>query len=367
MVVDDTVVYRRVLSQAVEATGLCEVSKTAPNGIIALDWMKQRPFDVVLLDVFMPEMDGLETLKHIKRDYPNTEVIMISGDGSESVKNTVKALELGALEFILKPSQGDQTKNLEAITRMLKILFAQIQIQQVGSKQRTGTPPGPARRETVVPSAGKGPKVPEVPVKARMKTRWHQADLIVIASSTGGPVALEKVTSRLRQPLDVPLLIVQHMPRHFTKVLAQSLDQKSGLTIVEAEEGMFIQSGRAVIAAGGLHMTVAESGGRKVLRLLETDFVNGVRPAADVLFDTMAQFYKGQRLLVVVLTGMGSDGTRGVRRLQEQCEVHCITQNEETCVVYGMPRSIDEAGLSDESLHLEQIAARIESFGLRRR
>ncbi len=114
-------------------------------------------------------------------------------------------------------------------------------------------------------------------------------------------------------------------------------------------------------------MAVAESGGRKVLRLLETAPVNGVRPAADVLFDTVAQIYKGQRILVVVLTGMGSDGTRGVSRLQDQCEVHCITQNEETCVVYGMPRSIDEAGLSDESLPLDDIAARIESFGMRRR
>ena len=366
LIVDDTIVYRKILTQAAEATGLCEVSKAAPNGLIALELIKQRAFDVVLLDVFMPELDGLETLKQIKQDFPRMEVIMVSSDGSESVKNTVKALELGALEFVLKPAHGDQAKNLESITRMLRILFTQIQIKKPGSTHGTNAIRKEPRLETstAIPTTAsvKTGTIPE-----RRKTLWSQADLILVAASTGGPVALEKVTTRIRQPLDAPMLIVQHMPKNFTKVLAQSLDQKSGMTIVEAEENMMIQSKQTVIAAGGVHMTVVEKANRKMIQLKKTELVNGVRPAADVLFETVADIFKGQRVLVVILTGMGSDGTRGVSLLKAHCDVHCITQSEETCVVYGMPRSIVEAGLSDESLDIEKIAARIESFGLRRR
>lgn len=193
LVVDDTVVYRKVLTKAVEDTGVCEVLKTAPNGAIALDWIKQKQFDVVLLDVFMPELDGIETLKRIKRDYPDMPVIMISGDGNESVKNTVKALELGAMEFILKPTQDDPDKNSATITRTLKILFAQIQINQMG-RQQVKERSSDIERITVSPKAPNRKMSP--PVKRR--TDWSHADLILIASSTGGPVALEKVMSKIQ-------------------------------------------------------------------------------------------------------------------------------------------------------------------------
>ena len=391
LVVDDTVVYRKILTQAVENTDLCEVVKTAPNGSIALDWLAQKEFDVVLLDVFMPELDGIETLKRIKQQYPHIEVIMISSDGAESVKNTVKALELGALEFVLKPTQGDPERNIEAITRMLKVLFAQIQIKKMGRSRSASAAGGTSTRNAGTESrtqtlgAGKGPGADPVkktgvsnklstdkirahtPLPNRKKATFQDADLILIASSTGGPVALEKVLSQLQEPLKVPLLIVQHMPKNFTRVLAQSLNQKSGLHIVEAEENMVIEPGKAIIAAGGYHMIAEEKEGKKIVKLLETEYVNGVRPAADVLFSSLTQLYRNQRILVVVLTGMGTDGTKGVAKLAEETQVFTITQSEDTCVVYGMPRSVDDSGLSDESLALDLIPARIQSFGLRRR
>ncbi len=378
LVVDDTIVYRKILTKAVEDTGLCTVIKSAPNGSIALDWMAQKEFDVVLLDVFMPELDGIETLKRIKKDYPHVEVIMVSSDGNESVQNTVKALELGAMEFILKPSRGDQNKNIETITLMLRSLFTQIQIKLIAKRPHRGdknpipTDPITIDRGSSTPGIKTLPDpvvrpVPKMPVTTRKKHTWKQADLILIASSTGGPVALEKVLAKISQPLHVPVLIVQHMPKNFTRVLAHSLDQKSGMTIVEAEEGMEVESGKTIIAAGGYHMVIEDDMGKKKVRLLETDYVNGVRPAADVLFETIGNIYRHQRILVVVLTGMGNDGTKGLQQLSTLAEVYTIIQNEETCVVYGMPRSIDEAGLSDESLAIEEIGARIQSYGLRRR
>ncbi|SMP48036.1 chemotaxis-specific protein-glutamate methyltransferase CheB [Anoxynatronum buryatiense] len=365
LVVDDTIIYRKILSQAVEDTGLCEVSKTAPNGAIALDWLKQRPFDVVLLDVFMPEMDGLETLKKIKMDYPHIDVIMISSDGSESVKNTMKALELGALEFILKPTGGDANHNIASITRMLKILFAQIQIRQMSRRTTDGESHLNATR---LSEPRKVPRQLAIQQPTNNQKRsWSQADMVLIASSTGGPVALERLLSSIPHEFNIPLLIVQHMPKHFTRVLAQTLNHKTHLEVMEAENEMEMNASSAIIAAGGLHMSVVQSGGKRKVQLLDTAYVNGVKPAADVLFNSIAESCQGQRVLVIILTGMGSDGTAGIARMQESCEVYCITQNEETCVVYGMPRSVEEAGFSDESLPIDQIAERIAAFGSRRR
>jgi len=201
----------------------------------------------------------------------------------------------------------------------------------------------------------------------KIGSQWHKADLVLVVASTGGPVALEKILSNIQQALDIPLLIVQHMPKNFTRVLAHSLNQKSGMNIVEAENDMVIEPGKAVIAAGGYHMIVEKQQSNKIIKLVESEYVNGVRPAADVLCESISQCYHNQRILVVVLTGMGSDGTRGVRKISENNQVYTITQTEDTCVVYGMPRSIDEAGLSDESVPIDKIAARIESFGLHRR
>ncbi|SDY22722.1 chemotaxis-specific protein-glutamate methyltransferase CheB [Tindallia californiensis] len=358
LVVDDTIIYRKILTQAIEDTGLCVVDKTAPNGMIALEWLQQKPFDVVLLDVFMPVMDGIEALKQIKKEFPAMAVIMISSDGEDSVQNTVKALELGAMEFIMKPSGGDQTKNIQSITRTLKILFAQIHMHKYEKgnidKRKTSIMDADKKTNHNIKKAERKQAYIPYSLNKRIKP-----DIILIASSTGGPVALESIFKKIEEPINKPVLIVQHMPKHFTKVLANSLKSKSGLNISEVEDKQEISSKEVIIAAGGSHMIVVSEKGKKTLRLLETPMVNGVRPSADVLFKSVAKEFNGYKILVVILTGMGNDGMRGVQELKKRCEVYCISQSEESSVVYGMPRSIEEAGLSDEVLHLNDIPERI--------
>lgn len=363
LVVDDTIIYRKILTQAVEKTDLCQVDKTAPNGVIAMEWMKQKPFDVVLLDVFMPEMDGIETLKRIKNEYPSTAVIMISGHGNDSVKNTMKALELGAMEFVMKPSGSDPEKNMQSITRTLKILFAQIQIRKY-ENNHTNKLEKTVKSKEMLQKTIASPLYSKSPVKTNYPkvNTFSKPDLVLIASSTGGPIALEKIFKRIREPLLKPVLVVQHMPPHFTNVLAESLEAKSGISIVEAKDQQMVKSKEVVIAAGGLHMIVTTNNGKKTIRLLDTAMVNGVRPAADVLFKTVAEEYRGHRILVVILTGMGSDGMRGLQLLKQACHVYCLSQNEESCVVYGMPRSVEEAGLTDEVLAIDHIADRIQQI-----
>lgn len=187
-------------------------------------------------------------------------------------------------------------------------------------------------------------------------------DLVLIASSTGGPSALDKVLSNLSKDFDVPILIVQHMPANFTQMLADSLNKKCALEVREAKDGDIIGEKGIIIAKGGLHMIVVEERGKKIIRLIDAKSVNGVKPAADVLFDSVAQSYTNKRILAAVLTGMGSDGKVGVKKLKDNCKCYCITQSPDSCVVYGMPKSVHNAGLSDEVVDIELMGHRMESL-----
>ncbi|MCX7747652.1 MAG: chemotaxis-specific protein-glutamate methyltransferase CheB [Clostridia bacterium] len=359
MVVDDTIVYRRILSDAVDATGLGNVIRSASNGIIALDWLKQYRTDVILLDVFMPEMNGIDTLKAVKRDYPDVAVIMISSGASDSAAMTLEALKLGAMDFILKPSDSDPQKNMDMIKTHLKVLFTQIMIKKYSNMTTTF-------KNKILSSSGTRPHADTpIPVEKKISgsSPWNGADLVLIASSTGGPNALDAVLTGIPGDFNKPILVVQHMPPDFTKIMSQSLNRKCGLNVIEGEEGLPIEKGRVIIAPGGFHMTVRPSGHReKVIHLEKTPYVNGVRPAADILFSSVSTMYGSASILSVILTGMGSDGMKGVLELKEKCNCYCIAQSEKTCVVYGMPRSVVEAGLSDEVSDLGEISGRIQQI-----
>lgn len=188
---------------------------------------------------------------------------------------------------------------------------------------------------------------------------FHNVDLILIASSTGGPNALEVVFKELSGDIKQPILVVQHMPAEFTKLMSESLDRKSALEISEAKDSEVLRGGHAYVAPGGLHMTLKGRDNAKFIRLENTPMVNGVRPAADVLFSSIAKNFPKLKVLVVVMTGMGSDGMKGIIDMKASCECYCITQSEKTCVVYGMPKSVFEKGLSDETADLKDIAQRI--------
>ncbi|MFZ5985943.1 MAG: chemotaxis-specific protein-glutamate methyltransferase CheB [Bacillota bacterium] len=359
LIVDDTVIYRKILSQAVESTGMAVVSHTASNGLIAVEWMEQQDVDVVLMDVFMPEMDGIEALKKIKALHPQVDVIMISSESTSSAKMTVEALELGAMDFILKPSGTSPDKNMEKIASQLKILFTQIKIKRftlLTAKKEQETP----LKKTAFAGAKRQAGIEDKVSKAGQLLR---VDLVLIASSTGGPMALEKVCSDFKSGFRAPILVVQHMPPRFTKLLAESLDKKSKLSVAEGSEGTTVKNGYMIVAPGGMHMRVKKSEGSEVLiETVESPHVNGVRPAADVLFDSVAEVYEGKNILAVILTGMGSDGMKGVIKLKKKCNCYCITQSEDSCVVYGMPRSVFEAGFSDEVADIDDISKRIQEI-----
>lgn len=190
-------------------------------------------------------------------------------------------------------------------------------------------------------------------------------DVLLIASSTGGPTALEVVLTGLNEHLDKPVLIVQHMPPNFTKIFAKALNQKCKLEVLEGSDGESLKNGRAIIAPGDFHMFLKGAYNNIKIGLDQSGPVNCVRPAADVLFKSAAEIFAGRKVLAVVLTGMGSDGTNGVRELKEKCDCYCITQSESSCTIYGMPRSVYEAGLSDEVLDLKLIAGRITELTMR--
>lgn len=188
-------------------------------------------------------------------------------------------------------------------------------------------------------------------------------DLIVIAASTGGPDALESILTKLSGTLRQPILIVQHMPKKFTKIMANILNEKCQLRVAEAQQGDAIIAGQVLIAPGGQHMLVGlELGNKLIAELRDTPYLNGVRPSADVLFQSVAEICKGKNVLAAILTGMGRDGKNGVMEMKKECNCYCLVQSEGTCVVYGMPNSVVEAGLADEILDVEDIAERIQEL-----
>jgi len=351
LIVDDALVYRKVLSEAVQNTGLAEVMCTASNGIIALEKIQHHSVDVVLLDVNMPEMDGIETLKIIRSQYPHIHVIMVSSVGRNDAEIVLKALRMGAMDFLVKPMEADYNKNMKKITNFLKILFTQIKVRYCSN----------ITSEAVENIKQKLP-LSFLDNTTRRINQFKGADLIVVASSTGGPVALETIFKQLTNEVKIPILVVQHMPREFINMMAKALDKKCALTVEEAKEGQVISNNKVLIAPGGFHLTVSSEGNIKKVRLKSTPHVNGVRPAADVLFKSVAEHYAGKKVIAVILTGMGSDGMRGVKELKKNCHCYCITQSKDSCAVYGMPKSVFEAGLSDEVVALEDIAARLKQL-----
>ncbi|MEF2965193.1 chemotaxis response regulator protein-glutamate methylesterase [Paenibacillus sp. M1] len=474
MVVDDSAFMRKIVSDLIEQDPDFKVEGTARNGREAVELIEKLSPDLVTLDVEMPELNGLDALKVIMKRHP-LPVIMLSGINEQGMRETIMALELGAFDFIRKPSASTSSHDIEQVGKELREQMraamaakerreARIAALEAKRPERlppatgggggtkppalrpdaansgraqpksaaklpsgagngdsrlkrsaapeiskprpaAGTRPGssgspaaaaeagpakppreakPPERRAIPPAeatsaaagankpvkrlgklpqangASEGMAAPPQRQKPSADTRRTSfTDLVAIGTSTGGPKALKAVLEKLPGSFPAPIVIVQHMPPNFTKSLAQRLNSLSELTVVEAEDGMRLQAGTAYVAPGGRHLNVVPaSDGTFKLSLTDQEPRNGHRPSVDVLFDSLLPLGMLKRH-AVLLTGMGSDGARSMKRLRDAGAVSTIAESEETCVVYGMPRSAVELGCVGQILPLYEIGSRL--------
>ncbi len=353
LVVDDTVIYRRILSDVVnELAGLTLVG-TAAHGRLALTKMEHNPVDLVLLDVEMPEMDGLATLDALRKRYPNVGVIMISGANEHAAKNTLLALDKGALDFVKKPEENSPEASRKQLIEQLKPL-----VRVFITRRNLHTTPSTVASPPKTPVSVQAPPKPAATATERTAPAPARFDVVVVGVSTGGPNALAEFLPGLPATIDVPVLLVQHMPPVFTTTLAEHLNKKCALTVCEARADQAVLPNHVYIAPGGSHMVVRNTGDsaqkKYCIGLNTNPPENSCRPSVDVLFRSVAAQYGGN-ILAVVLTGMGADGRDGVRAMKRS-GCFCITQDEASCIVYGMPQAVVAAGLSDAQVPLSQIA-----------
>ena len=342
LVVDDSVVIRRMVSDALAADPELEVAGSAANGHIALSKIPQVNPDLLTLDIEMPEMDGLEALRELRKTYTKLPVIMFSTLTERGASATLDALALGANDYVTKPSNvGSASVALERIREEL--------IPKIKALCRVSPPPAIALPK---PAAA-----PRVFPKIEARGVGAPAEIVAIGVSTGGPNALAEVIPQLPASLPVPVVIVQHMPPIFTKLLAERLAAKSQIRVEEGRPGERLEPGRAWVAPGDFHMAVERKGSGVQLVTHRQPPENSCRPAVDVLFRSVAEAY-GPRALGVVMTGMGQDGLRGSERIRE-AGGRVLAQDEATSVVWGMPGFVAHAGLAEKVLPLSQIAAEI--------
>jgi two-component system chemotaxis response regulator CheB len=353
LVVDDTAVFRRIISEALAGLPGVEVVGTAANGKLALSRMAALRPDVVTLDIEMPEMNGIEVLEAMGPAGLKAGVIVLSSLTRRGGEMTVRALELGAFDFITKPDVGAPGGNLGYLRdALLPVIRACERRRDIRTMLRRE--PGPAARPD---AAAMRTPLAAVEVAPARRPR-NGPPLVLIGVSTGGPVALASLLPALPGDLGAPVIIVQHMPSMFTGPLAASLDRKSALRVKEAGEGEIARANCAYVAPGGRQMKLAAGPlGEVVLRLTDDPPENGCKPAVDYLFRSAALQFPG-RSVVTILTGMGNDGTAGLRLLKRGgcCS---IAQDEASSVVFGMPREAIAAGLIDTVAPLDRIAATI--------
>lgn len=332
LIVDDSVVIRRLVTHALEQDDQLQVIGTASNGAIALQRIPQLNPDVLTLDIEMPEMNGLETLRELRKSYPALPVIMFSTLTERGAAVTLEALSLGANDYVTKASNvGSFEKSMEALKSELIPKIKQFFKREMNSK------PAEVKRAPVPTTATQSGKQPRA---AGLTPR-----IVAIGVSTGGPNALAQVMPMFPKDFRLPILIVQHMPPLFTKLLAERLNGMSSIRVEEVTEGSRVEPGKALLAAGGYHMRIRKSQDSVVATMDQAPPENSCRPAVDVMFRSVAEVYGGASV-AVVLTGMGNDGQRGAEILKG-LGAYVIAQDEQSSVVWGMPGSVAKSGLAD--------------------
>ena len=346
LLVDDSALMRRVLRDIIDSDDDFEVADQAVNGLEAFDLLSRNKYDAVVLDVNMPKMNGLQLLGELRKYRIHVRVMMASTDTEEGAQTTLDALELGALDFIHKPDSANSCRDGVFQQNFLRILHGVV----------ISRPPvfdSPAR---VAEKKEENKKF--IGILQKSSTRIAGRKIVAMASSTGGPKALQSVIPRLPANLDAPVVLVQHMPKGFTASLAERLNSMSEVRVVEAQEGDRLECGTVYLAKGGMHMNVVSGAGGYTIHYTDEPIREGVKPCANYMYESL-RTSKFDKIVCVVLTGMGADGTEGIKNLKEVKKVHVISQNEETSTIYGMPKAVAKAGLSDQVVPLDNVAAEI--------
>jgi two-component system, chemotaxis family, protein-glutamate methylesterase/glutaminase len=339
LVVDDSVVFRSQIRAALESVDWIEVVGVAANGRIALEKMTTTEVDLISLDLEMPELDGIGTLKEIRRLGLKCKTIVFSSVSKRGAQITLDALELGAADFVPKPGPElhDTRDTVSSVDLLRNLLLPKIE--------------NLFRLKTVVEAR---------PIdKYTFQWKGFMPKAIVIGCSTGGPTALEKIFSKLKGPFRCPVLIVQHMPPIFTASLASRIEKICGVAAAEGKNGEVLEN-KIYMAPGNYHMQVVKQLGELRIQLNQQEQENSVRPAVDQLFRTASAVFQGS-CLGIVLTGMGKDGLLGCQQLRSQGNP-IIIQNKESCVVFGMPGAVYEASAFDSIQDLDQIAMTLDGF-----
>lgn len=368
IVVDDSAFMRKAISDMIESCADFEVIAKFRDGRELVEKVDKFNPDLITLDVHMRDLDGLATLKELKRMGKNYPIIMLSSATTEGSELTLECLDNGAITFITKPSGSisldiDKVKErlideIKGITSNIRVNKSNIHMRQITSNKESEIENKiNDRRVNTHFSQRKeidNSEKPSPMINNKVIPKNKKIDAVVIGASTGGPKALQQVLTKLPANLNVPVFVVQHMPEGFTKVFAERLNKVCNLNVTEAEDGMSINRNTIYIAKGGSHMIIDSS---IRVSLNKEPSIWGVRPAVDKLFESASKVYGGN-LLSVVLTGMGKDGAEGSKRIKD-CGGITISEDKSTCTIYGMPKAAYETGKIDLVLPLDQICNKI--------
>ncbi|MGG1661399.1 protein-glutamate methylesterase/protein-glutamine glutaminase [Brevibacillus sp. NRS-1366] len=352
LVTDDSAFMRKVISDILTSDSEIEVIDRAKNGLECIEKCKELSPDVLTLDIEMPVMNGLDALEKLMQDAP-LPVVMLSSLTREGADATIQALELGAFDFVTKPS-GPISLDIHKVgDRLIERVKAAASARgRFRRKGITSAVKPVISNPAAIPQAPR-PVVPIVPTFAR-SIGGTKSRLVVLGTSTGGPKALQTVLTQLPADFPAPIAIVQHMPAGFTKSLAQRLDSLSQIRVTEVTHGEILEPGTAYIAPGGHHFEVHQVNGRLQAQLHQQEPRGGHRPSVDVLFESVSRLTNVDKW-AIIMTGMGNDGTKGLKMMKEVGPVASLIEDESSCVVFGMPRAAIQAGLADHIAPLEKI------------
>jgi two-component system chemotaxis response regulator CheB len=371
LVVDDSALMRRVLSDIINADEELHTDVSAANGVEALQILERGVrFDAIILDIIMPRMNGIEFLKNFNMRSRREKVLIVSTIATDGAKETIEALELGAFDFVTKPSNLNDVKSDRFALKLLKRIYLALDMEWSAEKDKSfGT--SAAQNDKITKSeVSKMEALKRIYARsskqAGARATHHNVQmagggnkLVALACSTGGPKALQQVIPYLPPNLDAAVLLVQHMPVGFTSSLSMRLDELSDICVKEAEDGEVIQKGTVYIAKGGSQMRLIEKSRQQhVLSVREEAARNGLKPCADIMYESLMESSYDD-ITCVIMTGMGADGTKGILQLEETNNIYVIAQDEASSTVYGMPKAIAESGAVDEVHDLKQIAAAI--------